>query len=747
MKFKGLSKQEVETRINNNQINISHNEENNSIKSIIIRNTLTFFNFINILLAILVLFTGSYKNLLFMGTIIFNTIIGIYHEIKAKKLLDKIKVINNTKISAIRDNKEIKINTNEIVLDDILMLNSGDQIPCDSELLDGKALVNEAIITGESDDVEKNINDSLYGGSYITQGNIIVKVNRVGDDNYINSLIKDAKKIKSNDSKLREIINKFLKYISFILVPLGLLMFGKEIYISGLTVNEAILSSVAGIIGMIPEGLVLLISVALTLASMNLAKESVLVQNLYSLENLARCDAICLDKTGTITTGNMQVKEIINLNNSDNTNIIANIVDACKDTNQTANALKNYCKLTNKLNVSSFESFSSKTKCSKIMINNDEYCIGAYNYMNINNLNSDYLNKIHEYETKGYRILTHTKNNELTDIIVIEDEIRENVSQILDYFAKQGVEVYIISGDDPNTVSAILKNIEFKNYDKFINCNDISDIETLDLNEIKVIGRCTPEFKKELVTKLQENGKTVAMTGDGVNDVAALKKANFSISFNKACQAAKDSANIILLDDDFKHLPSVVNQGRKVINNIINSSTLFLSKTFLSIILTLSTIFYLNEYPFTPIQLSAISGLCICFMSFLLTLQPNYKIIDKHYIKNIVLNIVPFEIALCLVYAILELKGIDSQTLKVDLLFINYVYLILKISKPYNHIKIGSIILIIIIFIGYHFFLSELFNFELLNKKELIYLLVLSIVSLLIVVSFRIFISIRSHKE
>lgn len=643
--MKGLSYQEVEYRKNNGLVNDTNIKYTKSIKEIVLSNTITLFNILNISLFILVLTTGSVQNLLFINTIIFNTIIAIYQEIKSKKTLDKMKVVTDTKVVVVRDGKKEEINKEEIVLDDLIYLSSGSSAILDLEVLKSSNLeVDESIITGESNAIEKKIGDKILSGSIITSGTGYARVIGIGSNNYASNLIKEASSIKDNSSYLQNTINSILKIVTFLIIPVGILLFISQYFNSGQTYSEAILGSVAGIIGMIPEGLVLLTSIALTAGVVKMARKKVIIQRLHGIEILSCTDVLCLDKTGTITDGTMEVVDLISLDKRLNIeDIIANI-NTEEGNNATDIALKNKYGVKDNLKVDERKPFSSAKKCSITVINGVKYYLGALEYITDN--------KVTDYEElapalkKGYRILTlaREKNKiEVIAFIIIKDNVRPSAGETLNYFKEQGVNIKIISGDNPVTVSNILKGLNFTDYDKYIEGKDLpKDYKELveKVKEITVFGRMTPVQKQMVIKALKEN-YTTAMIGDGVNDVLGLKEADCGIALGSGVEAAKSVSEVVLVNNDFATLPGIVNEGRRVVNNIERVAAMYLIKTTYSFFLSLLSIILSYEYPFYPIQLSLISTICVGIPSFFLALEPNYNKVEKGFLRKVFRNALP----------------------------------------------------------------------------------------------------------
>ena len=694
--MEGLNRQEVEYRENNGLSNIEKVNYTRSAKQIILSNTITLFNILNISLLILTLTTGSLQNCLFINTMVVNTIIAIYQEFKSKKVLEKIKVTNQNTVTVVREGKKIEIPKEKIVMDDVIYLTSGESALVDMVVIKSSNLeVDESVITGESDAIVKRKNDKIMSVSIDTSGNAYVKVISVGKDNYANNLIKEATSIKGNSSYLQNTINKILKIITFLIVPVGVLLFVSQYFYSGQSYNEAILSTVAGIIGMIPEGLVLLTSIALTAGVIKMAKKNVIVEKLHGIEILSCTDVLCLDKTGTITDGTMEVVELIQLDNKDNiSDIIANI-NTEEANNSTDVALKKKYGVKNNLNVQDRIPFSSSKKCSITVIDDIKYYLGALEYITDKNIN-DY-EMLDKYIKKGYRIITLAKeknnNIEVLGFIVIKDNIRDNAGDTLRYFKEQGVEIKIISGDNPSTVSNILKQLDFEGYDRYIEGKDLpNDYDKLIsvVQDKTIFGRMTPVQKQMVIKALKENN-TVSMIGDGVNDILALKEADCGIALGSGVSAARSVSDVVLKTDDFSVLPSIVNEGRRVVNNIERVSSMYLIKTTYSFLLCLLSIGLSHEYPFYPIQLSLISAICVGIPSFFLALEPNYNKVGKNFILNVFRNAVPngatvvLNIFIVIMFCTIFNKNFESYRLIVVCLtgFIT-LRLLYTICKPLN---------------------------------------------------------------
>lgn len=735
----GLSDTEVSLRKQNGQVNINPDVTVRNSKQIITSNIFTLFNAINIILAILVFITGHFRNALFMLVIIFNTAIGIAQELRAKKTLDKLRMLSQPHANVLRNNKLSKISGEELVLNDICKLKLGDQILSDGRVIEGHVGVNESLLTGEADTIEKKAGDELFAGSYITSGTCYMEVTKVGQDNYIYHILKNVKREKKQPSRLKDALDFIIKSVSVIIIPLGIILFYKQYFISQISLNETILQTVASLVGMIPEGLVLLTSVSLTLGALKLSNENTLVQELYSLETLARCDVLCLDKTGTITSGRLKVIDTIKYSDDDIDNIIANMMDKAKDENQTAMALKNYYHLSKDIIATKIESFSSATKKTVMESNDIRYELGAYEFLDAfkdTRVESD----IKANAEKANRVLALSKNHKIIALVIIQDEIRNNAAKTLAYFEKQKVELKIISGDDAFTVANILKKVNFAKADRYVDCSNLSDEELKEkLLCNNIFGRVNPDQKCMMIEYLKENGHTVGMVGDGVNDVMALKEADFSIAMYEGADSAKNVANVVLLDNDFSHMHKIVNEGRRVINNIQRTATLFLSKTVLSIGLSILTIFLFKEYPFSPIQLTLLSTLCIGFPSFILSFEPNYEIVKGNFLANVLSRAIPSALGIIISIVVVELCSHifplislnDSQTIIVFITFFTLVYVLYDISKPLNYLRTSLIIIAIIGIFTSYFIARDFFYLSNLNFEIILVIFILSTISII----------------
>ena len=695
----GLTNEEVQERIAQGQVNNNENPNTRTYKQIIMENTLTFFNFLNLVLLVLVLLVGSYKNSMFVGIIFINTVIGIIQEVRAKKTIDKLAILTESKTVVLREGKKWKISTEKLVVDDLIFLKAGEQVPADAKILEGNLEVNESLLTGEADNLPKNPGDELFSGSFVTAGQACCQIIHVGSDNYASRITSEAKEFKRHNSELRNSLNAILKVISIIIVPMGAMLFYKQYYFVGDNIRDSVVNMVAAVLGMIPEGLVLLTSVALTLGALKLAQKKTLVQELYCIETLARVDTLCLDKTGTITEGTMCVAAVESYppvydetsavsaseaiakedessilsqeeNSEDGTeehsqedpakiqeieHIMGNLLSVLKDQNATADALRARFKVSQDMELDHVIPFSSDRKYSGAAFKDTgTYLMGAVQFL-FPEGNPQLAEYCSGFAKEGLRVLVvaHSENvNEGTEIpaglepiglLLLTDVIRAEAPDTLAYFESQGVDLKVISGDDPVTVSAIARRAGLKNAEQYVDATTITTQEQMDeaVATYSVFGRVTPQQKQAMVKSLQAQKHTVAMTGDGVNDVLALKEADCSIAMAEGSDAAKNIANVVLLDSNFAAMPEIVNQGRRVVNNIRTAASMFLIKTIFSVLLSLITIFFGDSYPFEPIQMSLISACAVGIPTFLLAQENNYEKIDHTFLRHVFMNAFP----------------------------------------------------------------------------------------------------------
>lgn len=716
----GLTKEQVQKRKEENLINYDTTLPTKSIKSIIMSNFFTIFNLMNLILAIAIFSVGEYKNMLFIGLVIINTAISTIQEIHSKRVIDKLALISSTKVHTIRDGQKQEIQINEIVLDDILFFETGNQIVTDCILQEGEIEVNESFITGEADEITKKEGDTILSGSFVVSGRCIAKVEHVGEENFTSKIAKETRYVKKVKSEIMRSLNKIIKTVSIVIIPIGTLLFFNQLGLEGGTIKHAVVHTVAAIIGMIPEGLVLLTSTVLAVSVIRLSKSNVLVQELFCIETLARVDTLCLDKTGTITEGKMEVKEILPINTKKEKmiEILAAIGNTSQDTNATIEAIRDYAKKETSWKVKNTVAFSSEKKWSGVSFENKgSYIIGAPEFI-LKGKEKQYEEMLAKYVNE-YRmiLLAHSKQEfkekklpeeiEVLGFVFITDKIRENAQETLAYFKKQGVDIRIISGDNPMTVSKIAKRAGVDNHDNFVDCTTLKTEEDVEkaAEKYTIFGRVTPIQKKQIITALKKQGRTVAMTGDGVNDIIALKEADCSIAMASGSDAARNVAQLVLLDSDFESMPKIVAEGRRTINNLERSATLFLSKTIYSTILAILFVFMNKAYPFMPIQLSLIALVCIGIPSFILALEPNKEKITGTFIGNVISKSIPTALTVILniliAIAISNKYGLPTEvysTICVILTVLTGFTLLFKISRPFNALRATLLILMILLF-------------------------------------------------
>lgn len=724
--YKGLSSNEVNDRLKKGLTNKNRAVPTKSILKIITDNVFTLFNLLNFILALLIFFVSSYKNLLFMGIVVCNTLISMVQEIRSKRIVDKLSIITSLKSNVIRDNKIVNISNEDIVLDDIIILKSGNQIVTDCIILEGNVEVNESFITGESDLMSYKEGDELKSGSFVVVGKVIAKVVHVGNDNYVNVISSDAKYVKPLNSILMKSLNKIIKLVSIFIVPLGLLLFFNQ-YNLDKNLETSIVNTVAALLGMIPEGLVLLTSTVLAVSVIRLARLNVLVQELYCIEMLARVDTICLDKTGTITSGKMEVIDVIKLEDYDLNEIIGNIVNTLDSDNATSDALGNYFKKYDNYKVIKTIPFSPINKYSGVEFVEGRFLIGAPEFL--------CKKKIKEIiDNQDNRTLLITKDDLPIGVIVLKDEIRKNAKKMLNYLKNQNVDIKIISGDSLKTISKIANNVGLK-----VSGIDLSKDEIDDINKYNVFARVTPIQKKKIIEKLQNNNHFVAMTGDGVNDVLALKQSDCSITIKSGTDAARNVSQLILLDDDFDAIPSIIKEGRRTINNIERSATLFLAKTTYAFLLVLIFMFISFNYPFQPIQLTLTNFFTIGVPSFILALEPNNNRIKGNFLTNVLSKSLPASLTIVLNIIILAVLGnlfklTNNQISTLCVLMTGFTgfLLLFKICYPLNKLRLFLIVSLIIGFIVTVVGFKKFFSLTILNLKMFVFILILVFISTII---------------
>ena len=733
----GLTEKEVAQKIAQGKVNAPSKKRQGSTGQIVLRNTLTIFNLVNLVLAVLILLVGSFKNLLFIFIAIANTLIAIINEVRAKKTVDKMKLLSEQNPTVIRDGKPRQIPQTQIVEGDLLIYSLGNQIVVDSRVEEGQIEVNEAFITGEQESVTKKVGDKLTSGSFVVSGTCKATATAVGSANYLAKLEQTAHTIKSDKSKLFTIMNNIVKYISFALIPIGILLLWSRFRVSGTTPEVAVTSTVAALINMIPEGLILLTSSVLALATIRLSKKKVLVQDFYSIETLARVDCIALDKTGTLTTGKMTVKDLIpakNVSKNDLENALKLILSTQNADNATSVALKKKFLKTGKFKpkeqIKEIIPFSSERKYSGVVTKNYTYLMGAPEFLSVKTpdfdsrfrviavVRSEKWDKVDAAMwSKGYKdsakaarsvpaghaAAATLSQSTLLGYVLLEDELRKDAKKIIDYFDQNNVTVKIISGDNLNTVKNIAKLSGVKGAEQGI---DLSAIEKPNYSELvkdyTIFARVKPAEKKFLIAALKKQGNTVAMTGDGVNDILAMKEADCSIAIGEGSDAARRSAKLVLLNSDFSAVPSIIDEGRQTINNLELSTTLFLTKTIYASVLAVLFVFVSIDYPYNPVAMTLLNFLCIGLPAFVLALEKNTARVKDQFVKNIQRYSVPTGIAVAVSMLALsifahfsDLPRADFVTLSAVITFAIDFFLVYRISRPLNFLRRTLLIVIL----------------------------------------------------
>lgn len=749
--LRGLTSAEAEQRKAEDKVNTASTVKTKSIKRIFIDNICTVFNGINVLLFILLMLVGSYKNLLFIGVVLFNTVIGIVQEIRSKKSVDKLTILTESKLSVLRDGEIVELSKDELVLDDIILLSRGNQVPADCILVDGECSANESLLTGESDLIAKKLGDELLSASFIASGNCKCRVNRVGADSYAAKINNEAKYIKKNDSQILKAFKTIINICSIIIFPVGILMFVIKYFVQQQMFNDTVISTVGALVGMIPGGMILLTSTVLAVSVIRLAKKKVLVNEMYCIETLARVDVICLDKTGTLTAEIMNVHDTIPLDcEKDEIMTALSSIAHVDEVNATAEAVHAYAKDIEPLQCKHFTPFSSETKWSGGEFSNGRtYIMGAAEFVFSDKEKYAKVYQAIDEVKDTVRILVLAKSvNPLTDktlpddlipmaLILIKDQLRDNVQETVNYFKEQGVTLKVISGDSVKTVQNIAKDCDIKGAENAVDMSTVTtDEELAEVAErCNVFGRVTPAQKKKLLIALKEKGHKVAMTGDGVNDVLALKEADCSVAMAAGSEAARNVSQLVLVNNDFACMPQVVAEGRRSINNIERSSSLYLVKTMYSILLSLFFLFSHHIYPFEPIQLSLIGALTVGFPSFVLALQPNKNIVRGNFTYNIITRAAPAAICIALniiVTALLSdplgLSHAELSTMAVYTTSLIGLMLIVRLCIPFNALRGAMLALSTAGIVIATIFFRDFFKLTALSQSALIMQIITAVV-------------------
>ena len=759
MSLKGLTSFEVEERIRQGKINKNIDETDRPVWEIVKRNTFTFFNLIFAVIAILISLVQAWNQLIFLPIIVINTIVGIYQEIKAKRYLDQMTLLHAPQSTVIRNGQQEKIALDDLVEEDIIILKTGNQIVADARIVEGSIFVNESLLTGEADEIEKNVDNKLLSGSFVVSGEAKVILEKVGKDSYISKLTEQAKLVDhGEDSEMLRALNKLLKWVSFIILPIAVILFTQNYFVNHNTLQTSVVAMVAAVIGMIPEGLYLLTTIALTLSSVKLARNQVLLHNMKSIESLARVDVLCVDKTGTITEPRMSVEQVFvspssNISEAKFMSLLSDYISANTDDNDTMKAIREFMlakgDLQNKMTgVKKIIPFSSKVKYSAVCFENESYLLGAPEIV-LGKTYEKVSSEINHLLEEGFRVLVLAGTKEkiydqlnlgayALGYVVLANPIRENAKSTFNYFAEQGVNIKVISGDNPQTVSAVAKRAGITGAERFIDANLLKTKEDLDqaVESYTVFGRVTPDQKRRLVQALKRKDHTVAMTGDGVNDILAMKSADCSIAMASGSDAATQVAQVVLLDSDFGHMTQVVTEGRRVVNNVQRSAILFLVKNLFSIILAIISAIFVFTYPLQASQLSLISLFTIGIPGFLLSLEENDKRIEKDFIKNVILKALPASLTeitavlgVVIAGAAFKLTASEISTSAVILLAVVGFMILTKISAPLNRFKMGIIIFNIVGIIISGFMFNSLFSISKISLDSFVLVALLSLFS------------------
>ena len=707
----GLMPQQVEQRMAQGLHNGDSGVKSKTEGQIIWENVFTFFNLLNFALALAVILVGSPRSALFMGVIFSNIVIGSFQGIRAKRTIDKLSLISSPKANVIRGGQRFTIQVEDVVLDDILLLESGNQICSDAMVASGECEVNESLLTGEADPILKRPGDQLLSGSFLVSGSCCAQVEHVGRENYANQITGGAKTVKKRNSEIMNSIDFIVKIIGFAILPIGGLLFWKQYFVLGDTFQNSVVSTAAAMVGMIPEGLVLLISLAFAVSVIKLSARKTLCQDMYCVETLARVDVLCLDKTGTITEGSMQVDEMIpfeGFSEEAMVEALTALVNSLPDSNPTFLALKDHLPGASAWQAGEIVPFSSARKWSGAYFARQGcYVMGAGEFI-LGSAFGAIQAQVESYSQKGQRVLLLARSDQPFDgkelpsglasmgLVLISDKIRQEAPRTLRYFADQGVDLKVISGDNAVTVSNIARKAGLENAHRYVDATTLRTEEDIRraVREYSVFGRVTPQQKLAFVKALKEDGHTVAMTGDGVNDVLALKEADCSIAMASGSDAARTVSNLVLLDSNFASMPVVVQEGRRSINNLQRSSSLFLVKTIFSALIGVLFIFINYTYPFEPIQQTLISSLTIGVPSFILALEPNNDRLRGKFIGNVIRMCIPAAltmtaniVALCALAGPLELTSAEASTMAVVMTAMTGFIMLFKVSAPFNTLR------------------------------------------------------------
>lgn len=781
---KGLSREQVEERISQEAVNTPVEAASKSQKEIILSNIFTYFNLVFFIIAVCLILVGSFRDLTFLPIIIANTLIGIIQELRSKKVLDNLSILNAPKSTVIRGGESSVIPAEELVLDDIVLFSAGNQIPADAVVEDGEALVNESLITGEADQIAKKPGDTLLSGSFVVSGQCRARIEKVGKDSYVSQLTLEAKAMnEEEESEMIRSLDRLVKIIGILIIPIALILFSQQYFINETSLRDSVTATVAAIIGMIPEGLYLLASVALAVSVMRLAMQKVLVHNMKCIETLARVDVLCVDKTGTITDNTMTVKKMLPLRASgENADVlqeekedgadgqneaqqeepaftpeeqsemelaVGDFAAAMATDNITMKAMKDFFRKRSGKRPEKVFSFSSETKYSGAVFEDANYVLGAPEFI-LRESYAQYASSIERWSRQGYRVLVFgtypgaldgkplSRPAQPMGMILLANPVRENAAETFSYFAGQGVEIKVISGDNPVTVSEVAKEAGIANADKYVDAGTLTDDDMLceAVQKYTVFGRVTPEQKRSLVSALKAAGHTVAMTGDGVNDVLALKDADCSIAMASGSDAAAQVSQLVLLESDFSKMPSVVAEGRRVVNNIERTASLFLVKNIFSLFLSILSIVLMVDYPLEPSQISLISMFTIGIPAFIMSLEKNTDRIRGHFLSNVLFKALPGGLTdfivvsglylFCLEFQVSADDAATSSTIVLAIVGLMILYQIASpMTKAHWLLWFGMAAGLIYCMI----FVSSIFAISSISKKSMMLLIIFAIIT------------------
>jgi cation-transporting ATPase E len=739
----GLTSEQVRERIRHGKVNTPVETSTHSVKKIILENVLTYFNFIFVILAIMLIMVGSFKDLSFMLIVIANTVIGILQEIRSKNILDNLRFDKMPKVTAVRDGQNVELRSEDLVLDDVIMLSSGMQIPADARVLEGTISVNESLLTGESDEIEKKHGDSLMSGSFVVSGEALVQLVAVGEDSYLSKLTLEATRQKKNDSRSEMVksLDRLVLVIGILIIPVGGILFYQQYVVQDQGFNSSVISMVAAVLGMVPEGLYMMASVALVVSALRLAQKEVLVQNMRCIETLARVDVLCVDKTGTITENKMNVSDFqilrSDVTEEEGEALMGDFAVAMNPDNITMAAVKERFKVNSGREPEHVCGFSSKYKYSGVTYKEGSMVLGAPEFVLTKERYDKIADRVEAGGKTGARVLVFGVTPEVPKgqtlqkvhpiaLVMLQNPVRQGAPETFRYFEDHGVSVKVISGDNPVTVSEVAKEAKIAGAEHYVDARDLRDErDVADIVEDTVVfGRVTPDQKRQIVHQLQKKGHKVAMTGDGVNDILALRDADTSIAMASGSEAASHAAQLVLMDSDFSRMPEVVAEGRRVVNNVIKTASLYLTKNIFSFLLAIFSVISVVQYPLQPSQITLISMFTIGIPSFVLSLEPNNKEIRGSFLGNTFKMATPAGITIfisvsgLLVFGqVMEISQASISTASAGLVALGEFLILARVARPMNTLHAGMIGIMVIGFFSMILLHHELFGISPMNLK------------------------------